>query len=238
MLLQSNYRGVDNTLSTSNKLIDELLSFIKEDDDLDRLLEVYNKEIASKYKLKKAKTVKTAIRYMMLYLSYKLISDLKESLKYEDILNRDLFTDEYKKSITKMVNYTTLNKDVKVNNGVKQKKGYTTAGTGLAIIALKRMRNRANVIIDCNGVKLANEKLIAKVKESNEATISSNTAFDNITVSGQVYKHYIFNAVIDSRTTDICRSLNGRIFKIDEMQAGVNCPPMHINCRSSIKLLP
>lgn len=230
-MLHSNYKGVDKTLSTLNSIADEFLEYLKEEDDLDSFLEVYNTKIAKKYKLKKAKTVKTAVRYIMLYLSYKLISDIKNSLIYENIVNKDLFTKEYKKSISKAVNYTTTNKDVKVSNGVKQKKGYTKeiVGAGLAILAVKRMRNRANVIIDCNGVKLSNEKLIAKAKEENKIAITVGDA--------PKYTHFIFHAVIDNRTTPICKSLNGEIFEIDELRAGVNCPPMHINCRSSIELI-
>lgn len=230
-MLQSNYKGVDKTLSTSNAIADEFLEYLKEEDDLDSFLEVYNTKIAKKYKLKKAKTVKTAVRYIMLYLSYKLISDIKNSLIYENIVNKDLFTNEYKKSISKAVNYATTNKDVKVSNGVKQKKGYTTeiVGAGLAILAVKRMRNRAKVILDCNGVKLANEKLVEKAKEENKIAIAVGDA--------PKYTHFMFQAVLDNRTTPICRSLHGEIFEIDEAQAGVNIPPIHVACRSAIMLL-
>lgn len=228
-MLQSNYKGVDKTLSTSNKIAEEFYKELKEEDDLDRFLEIYNKKIAGKYKLKKAKTAKTAIRYILLYLSYDLLSNLRESLRYEDIVNDDLFTKEYKKSITKAVNYSTGNKDVKISNGVKQKKGYSkeiiTGGIALAVV--KRMRNRTNVILDSNGVKLSNEKLIEKV--ITETTSSTSTP---------EYTRFRFNAVIDGRTTPICRSLNGRIFDIEEAQAGVNIPPLHPRCRSSIEFLP
>jgi len=47
-------------------------------------------------------------------------------------------------------------------------------------------------------------------------------------------EYYQFLAEIDSRTSDICAELDGQIFKMDEMIVGVNCPPMHVNCRSTI----
>nr|DAE34279.1 MAG TPA: minor capsid protein [Caudoviricetes sp.] len=44
---------------------------------------------------------------------------------------------------------------------------------------------------------------------------------------------YKFEATLDNRTSDICQSLNGQVFKLREAQEGVNYPPMHPNCRST-----
>ena len=43
-----------------------------------------------------------------------------------------------------------------------------------------------------------------------------------------------FEAILDERTSEICREMNGQTFKIDEAEAGVNVPPLHPNCRSTI----
>lgn len=45
---------------------------------------------------------------------------------------------------------------------------------------------------------------------------------------------YQFHAHIDDRTTEICTELNEEIFDIVDYQPGVNAPPMHVNCRSTI----
>jgi len=37
---------------------------------------------------------------------------------------------------------------------------------------------------------------------------------------------------LDNRTSDICRDLEGKIFKIKDYQVGVTAPPFHPNCRS------
>lgn len=47
-------------------------------------------------------------------------------------------------------------------------------------------------------------------------------------------KSYRYLAALDDRTSDICRSLNGKVFLIKDGTPGINMPPMHINCRSSI----
>lgn len=43
---------------------------------------------------------------------------------------------------------------------------------------------------------------------------------------------YEFKAFLDDRTTQICRKHNKNVYKVADMQAGVNAPPMHPNCRS------
>ena len=48
-------------------------------------------------------------------------------------------------------------------------------------------------------------------------------------------KHVKYVAVLDNRTSTICEDLNGMIFGLDELETGVNCPPMHPWCRSIIQ---
>ena len=48
-------------------------------------------------------------------------------------------------------------------------------------------------------------------------------------------KHVKYVAVLDNRTSDTCERLNGLIFPLDELETGVNCPPMHPWCRSIIQ---
>lgn len=50
-------------------------------------------------------------------------------------------------------------------------------------------------------------------------------------------EYYKYDAFLDSRTSEICRELDGKRFKVSEMQIGVNAPPMHPNCRSTTQLI-
>ena len=43
---------------------------------------------------------------------------------------------------------------------------------------------------------------------------------------------YIYRANIDSKTSDICKGLDGKEFKVSEAKTGTNYPPAHPNCRS------
>lgn len=44
---------------------------------------------------------------------------------------------------------------------------------------------------------------------------------------------YEFLATLDTRTSDICRDMDGYIGKVSEAKVNVNYPPMHVNCRST-----
>ncbi len=44
---------------------------------------------------------------------------------------------------------------------------------------------------------------------------------------------YDFVAVLDLRTSEICRSLDGQTFRVEDMEPGKNCNPMHPFCRST-----
>jgi SPP1 gp7 family putative phage head morphogenesis protein len=46
---------------------------------------------------------------------------------------------------------------------------------------------------------------------------------------------YVFLATLDTRTSDICQSLDNKVFDLKDRQVGVNYPPMHPNCRSKTR---
>ena len=46
-------------------------------------------------------------------------------------------------------------------------------------------------------------------------------------------KQYKYLATLDMRTSQICRSLDGKIFNVSDAKDHVNLPPMHPSCRST-----
>lgn len=46
-------------------------------------------------------------------------------------------------------------------------------------------------------------------------------------------EEYEFLATLDMRTSDICRGLDGTVYKVSQAKVGINYPPMHVNCRST-----
>ena len=60
----------------------------------------------------------------------------------------------------------------------------------------------------------------------NEATINNYKNND--------VKEYQFMAFLDKKTSRQCREMDNKIISIEEYKIGVNCPPLHPNCRSAI----
>ncbi len=46
-------------------------------------------------------------------------------------------------------------------------------------------------------------------------------------------ERYRFCAVLDLRTSEVCRNLDGQVFELSERKVGTNYPPMHPYCRST-----
>ena len=62
-----------------------------------------------------------------------------------------------------------------------------------------------------------------------------NHAANSATLKAMKEHHieqYKFDATLDSRTSEICQSLDGKVFDLSVAEEGVNYPPMHPNCRS------
>ena len=62
--------------------------------------------------------------------------------------------------------------------------------------------------------------------------VQNQAAKDRYEAAG--IKKYQYLAEIDSRTSNICKELNGKEFNFTVSNVGVNMPPMHTNCRSTI----
>jgi hypothetical protein len=47
-------------------------------------------------------------------------------------------------------------------------------------------------------------------------------------------ERYEFMATLDNRTSTVCAGLDGKIFDLKDKEVGVNYPPLHPHCRSSV----
>lgn len=68
--------------------------------------------------------------------------------------------------------------------------------------------------------------------------VRTEAAFVSGELNAEAYKEcdlqkYRFLATLDLRTSEICRSLDGKIFFLKDRQVGKNYPPMHPWCRST-----
>lgn len=210
--MQSNYKGVDKTLSISSDIRKKLLKAVPYDAGLEEVIHAYNDIIAEEYELQKTKEAKEAVRNTLLFLSYALAKNLSRQFKVDNKnVEKMLLTNKYKRSINKAINYATQNANIILGDTVNRPPANING-----VLVIKRMTSRADVIINTVGVEASNVILLEKAKEKK-------------------YKEFTFEAVIDERTSDICRSMNGKTFPIEMYEPGVNVPPLHPNCRSIIR---
>lgn len=64
-----------------------------------------------------------------------------------------------------------------------------------------------------------------------QATFQMNQAIYEVYIDNDI-EQYRYSAILDARTSVMCRELDGQIFKTKEAEVGINYPPMHLNCRS------
>ena len=72
---------------------------------------------------------------------------------------------------------------------------------------------------------------VNRVVRTETAFVLNEGANDGYEKSG-VVKEYLFIATLDRRTSSVCGSLDGKVFKMKDRQIGLNAPPMHPFCRS------
>lgn len=89
------------------------------------------------------------------------------------------------------------------------------------------------------------EKMAGRVKKRLEVSRSSayrlvrtETAYIYEQAARKAYEEcgiekYEYLATLDARTSKVCQSLDGKIFKLKDAVPGKNYPPMHPNCRST-----
>jgi SPP1 gp7 family putative phage head morphogenesis protein len=94
--------------------------------------------------------------------------------------------------------------------------------------ANQEMTARAQALAGGTGIKLANNQVRTIVRTSvNQVQTMANQAV--YSANNDVTKKYEYVATLDSRTTALCGSLDGKKFKYGEGPE----PPQHFNCRST-----
>lgn len=89
--------------------------------------------------------------------------------------------------------------------------------------------------------KLLREELTSQSDNWINTTIRTNTTkvynagrktfWDTDKLASSIIEAYQYSAILDSRTTEVCLSLDGKIFNKGELTNRIT-PPLHLNCRS------
>lgn len=98
-----------------------------------------------------------------------------------------------------------------------------------AIIQGQNPKTLAKTIQKRMNTSYFNAERLARTEYLNVLNEANYKAMKN---SG-LFKEYQYIATLDYRTSQICRDMDGKVFKMSDKQTGVNYPPLHPNCRST-----
>lgn len=220
-------------------------------EDIDKFIEKYPKYEKLKkvresiYKLDRLESLKVSINLSQMELAEKEVEEVKKYLEdvYKtgfDYANKELgyptnFNSYNKEAVKKFINKSWVgginfskriynNRDkvskwvmTEFADGVKRGESYDRL--------IKKMMNRFQEV----------SKSSAKRLVTTEASYILNES--SIKVFEDEFDEYKYNAMLDTKTSKLCRRLDGEVYKISERKAGKNFPPMHPNCRSSFTIV-
>lgn len=115
------------------------------------------------------------------------------------------------------------------NKPPHQIRGYVTSAIGELIKSNSAaqgasIRTASKMVLNA----LYNQNVVLSVKSAIKDDTIKKTAFKNSNVS------FVFRAVLDNRTSVVCRFMNGRVIRADNPLLPLLTPPLHPNCRSML----
>ena len=88
----------------------------------------------------------------------------------------------------------------------------------------------AKNLADATGISMRKAQLLINT----ESNAIFNESVSDVIKENPIVKGYRFRAVLDSRTSEICQSMDGKFIPKEDIKPGVNYPPLHPNCRSTV----
>lgn len=78
------------------------------------------------------------------------------------------------------------------------------------------------------GTSKSNAGRLVMTEQAYFSSAAQKDCFNDLDV-----EEYEIVATLDSHTSDVCRSLDGKVFKMSDYKPGVTAPPFHVYCRST-----
>ena len=229
-------------LKTFKESTEDIAEYVKNTND-----EGYKKKLKMlriKSQVTRLEELKTNIEYELSKLTHNAEEQLREYLEeiYEDSYYRTIFNVE--QDLGFAVSYTKPNQKLIEKAISKQYQGvnYSTAiwNSKYNLFKILEQKIPQGLSAGWNPKKLAqivNKQL--KTGYNNTVRLirtEYNLLMNEATADG--YKQcgieqYKILATLDSRTSEICQELDGKIFDFKDKEVGVNYPPFHYNCRTT-----
>lgn len=125
-------------------------------------------------------------------------------------LNNKNFSDRIWGNKEKLIDYLTTD----FKNGIIRGDDYNKLSKMLEERFLKQSKNNIKRLVYTEGTFIQNQAMAKPFEDMG-------------------YDTYIYDAILDERTSEVCEGLNGQEFLFKDKEPGVNFPPMHPWCRSS-----
>lgn len=158
-------------------------------------------------------------------------SEAAHSLYACPTVDFDLTFDRFdNRAIEKIVNTKWSNKDFSeriwghYSNMANDLQGILNVGIALGY-SVDKMSKQVRDRMDVN---FSNAKRLIRTESNYILSEATQRLYEDVGV-----EKYQFLATLDFRTSEICQSLDGKIFNVKDRQIGLNCNPMHPNCRST-----
>ncbi|MEF9952208.1 MAG: minor capsid protein [Clostridium sp.] len=208
----------------------------------------WEKELNNVYfktRISRLQALQTQIRAAIESLMYKEHKQLNEFLNsvYEDTYYRNIY--EIQKGVGVGVSFAKINEDAlkrvisepwvgsnfssRVWNDKDKLIRELEINLSQAFIRGDSIDKTAQVIKERMNVAYSRARTLVNTESAN---IVNKATIDGYKAS-KVVKKYEVLATLDLRTSDICRSMDGKYFNLNDMQTGINAPPFHPNCRTT-----
>lgn len=101
---------------------------------------------------------------------------------------------------------------------------------GGSLISGQPMQYAINELINIFGVGRYYAERLVRTETNHFNSEAEALAYEELNV-----KKYVFVATLDSKTSEICQEHDHKVYELDKRQPGENYPPLHPNCRSTVR---
>ena len=186
-----------------------------------------------------------------IYAKAKMIypkEELQNTMCYKGVINQSYYKTMYDTQMGTGYNFSFSTLD---NNMVKALLNDSWSGKNYSqriwgntdILAESLSQVLGGAMISGQGMEKTTKQIRDRFNVSKyyaERLIRTETNHFNNEADAMAYEElglekYVFVATLDSRTSEICQEMDGKIFEFKEREEGKNFPPLHPNCRSKTR---
>lgn len=227
-------------LKSFKKELKEMINYAKQNNiDTSKLKQLY-----TRVRVTRLEELRTQIEYELNKLTINNENEVKSFLEdtYEDSYYKSIYNLE--KNIGFQVNFSKLNtklieKAIKMNfASVNYSSGLWKNKDNLMIILEQSIPQ--GIILGYNPKKLTTiiDKKLETGYNNTVRLIRTEYNFILNQATANSYREcginqYQILATLDDRTSEICQSMDLKIFNYNKMEVGINYPPFHPNCRTT-----